>query len=153
MKEYKRQGNESVTEEDLDRIAEKLDTEQHLWGKIEDEQSFYEAFENYLGNTSINIKKNRTRAYNKYISTPSIKPSRRERVAKNSRKAKLLGSRLKKESVPSKRIIRQKGKRKKVYEYKYLAKQKNKTVYARRIKTKRGYAYVTRKGYRAKLIK
>lgn len=140
MRKYHR-NSESVTEEDQKRIADKINEKY----KIEDQESYDKAYDDYLRKESWIDKSNKEKTFQQYLKSNNIPLTKRRQVAINSR--------LKKGEKPSRKMVKGKAfndKPKKAYKYNILAKKGDKTVYARRIKVdavkKRSVKTKTKKG-------
>lgn len=145
-------------DEDMDRLAYHIFHDKDNKNKIIDAESFSDAYEDYLEGKD--IQKNevwKRGTYQAFLNNKDIPPKYRERARKQT--SKIITSRtqkLRREEVPSKRIIRTRRKmkrtKKRTLTFNIPASQKGRTVYARRIKTKVGIRYVTKKGWRAKKL-
>jgi len=157
MKNYSRNNKESVTQEDMDRIADILDKDSR-YNKWDDEEGFNRNYNDYLAGTKVNNSSTRKKVFKRYKSNPLIRGQHKRIVMFNERQEKTL-KKYEKGQVPRGRreqpariITKYKGKKARVRTFNILARQKGKTVYARRIKTKVGVRYVTKQGWLAKRL-
>ena len=157
MRNYSRGKNESMTQEDADRIADILDKDSR-YNTWSDEEGFREAYSRYLRGTTIDTDKAKRKVWERYKNNPTIRGShkrivlfniKQERTLKKYEKGKVPRGR---RNQPVRITIKVKGQKVRVRTFKVLARQKGRTVYARKIKTKVGFRYVSKEGWRAKRI-
>ena len=134
----------TLLDDDYDRFAENLF---HKYPNLNSKEDFFEAGFQYLEDENKVKKSDKQRliegAYRRAVNNPNISPTKRK-VLKKATQKKIQD--VKQQKVPTKRIVRQKGKPVKKYSYDIPATQKGKTIFVRRIKTKKGFRYIDNKG-------
>lgn len=127
-------------DDDADLIAEILEEKYN----IQTAEDFNESYDHYMRNENRHIRSKEAKAkvFEKYLSPKHIRTSKRNAILGT------IGFKRKKSKVTGKPT-----KTKPIYKYNYLAKVGKRTVYARRVKTKKGtFNYYDSKGKRAKPI-
>lgn len=143
-----------------ERISEELDRE--YGDSIRDRDSFLTRYRDYMKNTNIrDDEKFINKSFEEYTRNTAISPSRRRNVVHNTIEKEKQNQmeeirsgkkRYKRTAQPNRIITKKKGKKSRIRTFTVLASRKGKTVYARKIKTKKGYRYVTKEGFRVKKI-
>ena len=144
----------------LPSISEGIDRE--YGDSVRDRETFFERYKDYLkGKPIVDDRKFMDKVFEEYTRNTAITPSRRKNVIRNTIEYEKVQrmeeirsgkKRYKRTPQPNKIITKKKGKKARVRTFKILATTKGKKVFTRKIKTKKGYRYVTKEGYRAKKI-
>jgi len=143
---------------DYERLSENI--ENNYGDDIYNQDDYNDAFDDYLSLQKDKMSKGdydklKNQSWKFYSSeNKNITPRHKKQLKlKRTQAQKRKLTTLKKEATPSKRIIKEKGKPKKVLKFSYLGKQKGKTIYARKIQTKKGVRYIDKRGRFVRKIK